>query len=91
MKKFLALLLVCVLAFSLIVSLTACKGKNKNPDTDTDDVVDTPGADEDQSNQTGGSSAPLNSDEGVALPAIPVTSTPANSENTEGGENTDGQ
>ena len=35
MKRFLVLLLVCILVFSMMVTLTSCKGKD-NPDDPTD-------------------------------------------------------
>ena len=80
MKKFFALLLVCVLVFALTVSLTSCFGKDKEDDKTEEGTNDpgdqTPGEDtpgEGGDEVTGGSSDPITDNSGVQLPPIPVT------------------
>ncbi len=73
MKKFLALLLVCILAFSLVISLASCGGKNNNDDENSGNT-DTPGTGEgEDGDQTGGSNKPIVDGDGLALDVIPVT------------------
>ena len=83
MKKILSLLLVFILVFSVILSLSSCKLWNNifgNEDTpsgeqpdDTPGGEDTPGGGE-----QGGTieDAPANNGNGITLPPVPAPSTP---------------
>ena len=82
MKRFLALLLACVLVFSMMVTITACKPKNPDDqgtpgDEDNTDVVE-------PDNKV--DSGAVNEGDGITTPPAPTPSTPVvpGEENEEG-------
>lgn len=86
MKKIFVLLLACVLVFSIMVSISACKPKDPSDDT----PGDTPGTGDTPNNQIDGN-VPDESNNGINLPIIPVNpNTPEVGEGTTEGENNEG-
>ena len=87
MKKIFVLLLACILVFSIMVSISACKPKNPddNDGPGTDNSGDTPSGDQTDDNIPDGNN-------GINLPVIPINpTTPETGDNTDGeNENTEG-
>ena len=82
MKRLFVLLLACVLVFSIMVSISACKPK-PTPDNPTPDQpgTETPEDEFDKSQVEG-------TGDGIQLPIVPIN--PSVPENTEG-EDTEGE